>query len=148
MNKAAKTGQKQFTSTHRGTCLVESSAGFISSLRPISDDPSLSPIGESILPANERRCRIRQPAIRRGFLQKGPDSDRTKRGQEPFISVSWDKALGLVASELLRVKSAYTNEAINEPNTVNMKHDAGSAKARRILDRLIKERTPLDNGPY
>lgn len=59
MNDIMKTDRKQFTSTHWGTYLVESSAGFINSLHPINDDPSPSPIGESILPANEHRCRIR-----------------------------------------------------------------------------------------
>lgn len=57
-------------------------------------------------------CRIRQPMIRRGFLEDGPDSDRKARGREEFVPVSWDIALDLAAQELNRVRDAFGNNAI------------------------------------
>src|SRR6185295_8874599 len=52
-----------------------------------------------------------QPMVRQGWLEKGPGSSRG-RGREPFVAVSWDRALDLVAAELQRVRSEYGNEAI------------------------------------
>src|SRR4029450_849949 len=39
-------------------------------------------------------------------------SYRAGRGVEPFVAVSWDEALDLVATELRRVQATYGNEAI------------------------------------
>ena len=56
--------------------------------------------------------RIRQPMVRRSFLEKGPHSDRRGRGREPFVPVAWNTALDLVAAELRRVRENYGAEAI------------------------------------
>ncbi|MDQ0377896.1 biotin/methionine sulfoxide reductase [Amycolatopsis thermophila] len=55
--------------------------------------------------------RIAAPAIRRGWLERGPGPD-PKRGQEDFVEVGWDKALDLLAAELRRVRAEHGNEAI------------------------------------
>jgi biotin/methionine sulfoxide reductase len=47
--------------------------------------------------------RIRRPAVRRSWL-KG--RDRTRRGSDAFVEVSWSEALRLVAEELERVRAA------------------------------------------
>jgi biotin/methionine sulfoxide reductase len=54
--------------------------------------------------------------IRKGWLEHGHKSDRAGRGVEPFVPVSWDRALDLVAAELLRVKTEYGNEAFFAPS--------------------------------
>jgi len=50
--------------------------------------------------------------VRQGWLEHGVGSNRAGRGVEPFVAVSWDAALDLVAAELRRVKDTYGNEAI------------------------------------
>ncbi len=56
--------------------------------------------------------RVQYPMVRESFLVKRSASDRTKRGAEPFVRVSWDQALKLVADELRRVKAQYGAKAI------------------------------------
>src|SRR5262249_7379194 len=45
-------------------------------------------------------------------LERGAASDRSRRGEEPFVPVDWDTALSLAAGELARVKAAFGNTAI------------------------------------
>ena len=49
--------------------------------------------------------------VREGWLKDGPGHGEG-RGAEPFVAVSWEKALELVSGELSRVKETYSNEAI------------------------------------
>ncbi|MFV0336258.1 MAG: trimethylamine-N-oxide reductase TorA [Tropicimonas sp.] len=56
--------------------------------------------------------RIKYPMVRKSFLEKGVDSDRTERGKGEFVRVSWEEALDLVASELKRVKETHGNSSI------------------------------------
>jgi biotin/methionine sulfoxide reductase len=58
--------------------------------------------------------RVRRPAVRAGVLERGPTDPRRGegRGREPFVEVSWEQALGLVADELRRVIDAHGNAAI------------------------------------
>ena len=58
------------------------------------------------------RMRVRRPAFRKSWLEKGPGAATDKRGREPFIEVPWDEALDRVAVELKRVKDVHSNRAI------------------------------------
>ena len=49
--------------------------------------------------------------MREGWLKDGPGSG-AGRGREPFVPVSWERALDLVAGELLRVKRDHGHDAI------------------------------------
>jgi trimethylamine-N-oxide reductase (cytochrome c) len=57
--------------------------------------------------------RVRFPSVRASYLKGKWQSDSSKRGADEFVRVSWEQALGLVASELQRVKGTYGNEAIH-----------------------------------
>ena len=50
--------------------------------------------------------------VRKGWLERGGGSDRSKRGAEPFVAVSWGEASRLVARELERVIREHGNQAI------------------------------------
>jgi biotin/methionine sulfoxide reductase len=50
--------------------------------------------------------------VRKSWLEKGPGAASEKRGQEPFVEVSWKEALDLVARELTRVKKQHSNRSI------------------------------------
>lgn len=80
--------------------------------------------------------RVNYPMVRAGYLEHGIKSDRTKRGAEPFVRVSWDKALDLVAAELTRVKKEHGNQAIfggsNGWRCAGMLHDP-----QRLLKRFL-----------
>ena len=100
------------TSSHWGTYRVEMKGGEPISLNAFEEDPEPSLIGRAIIDTRTGPCRIPQPMIRRGFLEKGVESDRTLRGQDAFVPVDWKTALDMVAEELDRVRDAFGHESI------------------------------------
>ncbi|MCV4261578.1 molybdopterin guanine dinucleotide-containing S/N-oxide reductase [Pseudomonas capsici] len=100
-----------FTSLHWGVYRPQVVDGQLEALVPAEWDKDPSPIGDSVAGAIASPTRIKRPAVRRSFLHESggrPDL----RGQEPFVEVSWDVALDLVARELRRIKNAHGNQAI------------------------------------
>jgi biotin/methionine sulfoxide reductase len=107
------THQRTLTAAHWGVYEVEyDDDGHAVRLHPFSKDPDPSPIGLHMLSDEVARLRVRRPAIRKSWLERGPGAAPEMRGQEPFVEVPWDEALDLVANELKRVKAAYSNRAI------------------------------------
>lgn len=99
------------TASHWGVYDVEIDAGGeIVATRPFEADANPASFVGSLPEMVRGPLRVDRPYVRAGYLQ-----DRTaprRRGAEPFVPVSWETALDLVASELWRVKSEYGNEAI------------------------------------
>ena len=100
------------TATHWGTYRAETLGGRLTGLGDYEHDPDPAEIGPGLADMLEHRLRIAGPMVRKGFLDHGPASDRSRRGAEPFVAVSWDEALDLVARELDRVRTAHGNAAI------------------------------------
>jgi|SaaInlStandDraft_1057018.scaffolds.fasta_scaffold02191_5 biotin/methionine sulfoxide reductase len=100
------------TSTHWGTYRVEAVDGKVTALHPFGADSDPSPIGTGIVDVLDSPARIKMPMVRKSWLEHGPGTATDKRGQEPFVQVSWDEAETLVASELSRVKTDFGNKAI------------------------------------
>ncbi|MEE2716156.1 MAG: molybdopterin-dependent oxidoreductase [SAR324 cluster bacterium] len=113
MPTPASLAEMPMTATHWGSYRCEVEGGILRRLHPFEKDPNPSQMGPAMVAALEAPARIRRPAIRRGWLEHGPQSGGTEgRGAEPFVEVPWDEALDLVAQELQRVKQAHGNEAI------------------------------------
>src|SRR5436190_9588553 len=107
------TRQRTLTAAHWGVYEVEYDAhGQASKLHPFAKDPDPSPIGLHMLSDEVARLRVRRPAFRKSWLEKGFGAAPEKRGQEPFVEVPWDEALDRVAAELARVKATHGNRAI------------------------------------
>ena len=100
------------TSTHWGVYEVEVENGRVARLKPFAHDPQPSPIGNSIPAALTSPTRVLRPAVRRSWLEGGPGTATDKRGAEPFVQVSWERALDLVAAEVDRVRKTCGNGAI------------------------------------
>lgn len=81
-------------------------------LAPFRADPDPSPIGLHQLSAQVMATRVRRPAIRRSWLEKGPGAATDARGREAFVEVDWETAIGRVAEEIERVRGRFGNEAI------------------------------------
>ena len=103
---------RSLTSTHWGAYQVEVEHGRVLGLLPFAHDPDPSPIGDSVAAAVAGRSRILRPAVRKTFLEHGPGAATGQRGAEPFVEVSWQEALDLVAAELQRVRHSYGNASI------------------------------------
>ena len=72
-------------------------------VRPYGGDPDPNGIINNFPGALRHQARIAQPAIRRGWLERGPGPD-DRRGRDDFVSVSWEQALDLLGGELARVR--------------------------------------------
>jgi len=100
-----------FTSLHWGVYRPQVVDGRLEGMVPVEWDPDPSPIGASIPDAIISPTRILRPAVRRSYLAR-TGAYPASRGQEPFVEVSWEVALDLVANELKRVKAEHGNAAI------------------------------------
>src|SRR3954471_18605436 len=77
----------------------------------LSNDPDPSPLLNAIPDAVHSEARIAQPMVREGWLAQRPGHS-AGRGREPFVPVSWERALDLVAGELDRVRRDHGHSAI------------------------------------
>ena len=100
------------TGAHWGIYDVLVSGGRVVGARPWADDPDPAPLYAALPETVDHPTRIARPMVRAGYHNAGPRSDTAGRGAEPFVPVSWERALDLIASELERVKRAHGNEAI------------------------------------
>ncbi len=105
----------------RGTCMTASRwgvatvhvhGGKIQRLEPAPFDQAPSMQLESYGRQPYNGARIRYPMIRKSFLEKGYKAGGEGRGSEPFVRVSWEKAIEIVAGELKRVADTYGPGAI------------------------------------
>ncbi|WP_299997211.1 molybdopterin-dependent oxidoreductase [uncultured Cedecea sp.] len=103
--------EHQLAVMHWGTYQVTTEGERISSISPVGWDKNPSLIGQSLTESVTGNSRIRRPAVRLGYLTGGPAS-RDGRGKEPFVEVSWEQAIALVAQEMRSVQNRCGNEAI------------------------------------
>jgi biotin/methionine sulfoxide reductase len=97
--------------SHWGAFFAEVEDGRVVGVQPFEHDPQPSRLTQAIPDAVHSPLRIAQPMVRQGFLARGSGTGRA-RGREPFVPVSWDIALDLVAGEIDRVRRRYGNNAI------------------------------------
>ena len=100
------------TATQWGTYDAEVQNGRLKRLNDYANDPAPSIIGAGLVDAIDDEARIRRPMVRKSFLEKGSNSNKSERGSEPFVPVSWGTALDLAASEIDRVRRQHGNKSI------------------------------------
>ena len=101
-----------FGASHWGAFVAKAVDGRLVGVAPFARDPQPAPFLRALPDAVHAECRIARPAVRKSWLEGGPGANTALRGAEPFVEVSWDRALDLVAGELARVKREHGNEAI------------------------------------
>lgn len=99
----------RITSSHWGAFEVDVEGDRVVAARPFADDPHPSAIPYALPAAVHHRTRVERPSIRRGWLET---RGRGGRGSEEFVTLPWDEALDIAASEIERVRKQYGNEAI------------------------------------
>ena len=75
-------------------------------VRPHPGDPDPNPLIDNFPDAVHHRARIAAPAVRRGWLERGPGADGA-RGSDAYVQVGWDEVLDLLAGELRRVRDQH-----------------------------------------
>jgi biotin/methionine sulfoxide reductase len=103
-------------SSHWGAFRACTRDGRLTGVEPFPADPEPSPLLTSIPDALTADCRVRQPAVRRGWLEhvqgRAASSHPERRGADEFVEVPWPDAIALVAGELRRVREQHGNDAI------------------------------------
>ncbi len=98
------------TAAHWGSYLIDESADNEVRLLDDPQDAEPSVIGRGWLSAmQDSAVRIARPAIRTGWLSRDGGEGR---GSDGYVEVSWELALGQVASELTRIIDTHGNGAI------------------------------------
>ena len=101
-----------FTSaSHWGAFRAKVDRDTIVAVESFEEDADPSLLIQSIPSAVHARSRIREPVVRKGYLN-GERNSGHLRGLEPFVPVSWDQALDLVSNEMRRVRDEHGNQAI------------------------------------
>lgn len=110
--------------------------GKIERLDPVEFDKAPSLQLQAIAQQPYNAARIRYPMVRKSYLEKGYKAGGKGRGSEPFVRVTWDKALELVASELKRVREKYGSVSIYGGSYGWM--SAGNlGSARNLMQRVL-----------
>lgn len=122
--------------SHWGIYKAKIKGGKIQQLVPVAEDkaPSLQIQGLAQQPYNP--ARIRYPMVRKSFLKKGYKAGGKGRGSEPFVRVSWDQALELVANELKRVRETYGPQSIYG-GSYGWMSSGNLGSARNLLQRVL-----------
>src|SRR5580693_5763922 len=108
----SKTHSARFSMSHWGAFTAEVADDQSLRIEPFAGDRAPSKMLGAIASSHSHKSRIDRPFVRRGYLDKREASDRSGRGSEPFVEVSWQTALDLVAGELERCRSTVGNESI------------------------------------
>ena len=74
-------------------------------------DSNPTKFGLNLVDSATDNLRIKQPYIRKGWLENKGKSDN-ERGKDKFISVTWDDAFEIAANELLKTKETFGNSSI------------------------------------
>jgi biotin/methionine sulfoxide reductase len=99
-------------SSHWGAFEVEVEGGRVVATHAFAADPDPSPIAQSVPSAVYHPTRVGQPCVREGWLANRGSASGATRGSDPFVPVSWERALDLAAEEIERVRKQHGNEAI------------------------------------
>ena len=114
---------KRPTSFHWGSYYAETQDDNLVALKPYELDRDPSSIANGLINSINDKLRIKFPHVRRGYLREirrelsNPTTSlaskrvRNKRGSDPFVQITWDEAIEIVAFELNRVKKKYKNKA-------------------------------------
>jgi biotin/methionine sulfoxide reductase len=93
------------------TVLVEN--GAIVGIEPFAADPAPSPLIQAVRGWLDPSVRIAEPMVREGWLRdRASPGQRSQRGRDRFVPVTWDAAARLIAGEIDRVRTAHGNDSI------------------------------------
>lgn len=127
----------KMSGSHWGVFRGQVQGGRLEKLIPWEKDPNPTVMLEGVLDSIYSPTRIKYPMVRRAWLEQGPGADPEGRGSGDFVRVSWEKAIELVANELVRVRTKYGQNSIFGGsygwNSVGKLHNC-----RTLLRRMLK----------
>ena len=101
--------------THFGAFNAVVLDGVLIGVQPLDDIDAMPTemLLEGILGRLYDDTRVKYPMVRKSYLENlGGDTKPELRGREPFVRVTWDEALSIVADAITETKDTYGNEAL------------------------------------
>lgn len=133
----AQTTKGVISGSHWGVFRAEVRDGRAVAFTPWEGDPTPSKQLPGVLDSIYSPTRIKYPMVRRAWLEQGPGADPDGRGSGDFVRVSWEKALDLVAAELVRVREQHEATAIFG-GSYGWKSPGKLHNCRTLLRRMLK----------
>ena len=93
--------------SHWGAMQALVKGGVVEEIKPFARDQYPTDMLNGIKGLIYNPSRIRYPMARLDWLKKREHSDRTQRGDNRFVRLTWDEALDLFYEELERVQTSY-----------------------------------------
>lgn len=125
--------------THYGPFKAVVRNGVLIGVQPLKDYDAMPTqmLLEGVLSRTYHPTRVQYPMVRRSYLAHPRGDVRGQlRGQEPFVRVSWDEALALVADATLRTIEQHGNEAVFSSSYGGWSH-AGVLRPQVLQGRLF-----------
>lgn len=129
-------GRWRFSGAHWGAFRARVVADRVVEIKPFEFDKNPTPILDGTLDVIYSASRVRYPMVRLDWYRKRQHSDRSQRGDNRFIRVSWDEALDLLYEELERIQKDYGPWALHIANvgwrSVGQVHSCGNHMLRGV----------------
>ena len=100
------------SASHFGAVKTKVRNGRFESVEAFEGDSYPSTLIQGLPARTYAQDRILYPCVREGYLKNGYKSDKSKRGSDKYVRVSWEKAFDLIADELKRVYKSYGPDAV------------------------------------
>ena len=108
--------QWKITGSHWGAMRAKVENGRVVDVKPFELDKYPTEMINGIKGLIYSESRIRYPMVRLDWLKNKEKSDRTSRGDNRFVRVTWDEALDLFYEELERIQQNYGPWALHTGN--------------------------------
>ena len=100
------------SASHFGAVTTKVRNGRFESVEAFAEDRYPTSLIQGLPARTYAQDRILYPCVREGYLKNGYKSDKSKRGSDKYVRVSWEKAFDLIADELKRVYKSYGPDAV------------------------------------
>ena len=106
----------KISGSHWGAIRAKIVNGRVSEIKPFEYDRYPTEMINGIKGLIYSEARIRYPMVRLDWLKNRQNSDKTQRGDNRFVRVTWDEALDLFYEELERIQKDYGPWALHTGN--------------------------------
>ena len=128
--------QWKMTGSHWGAIRAKVENGCVVDVKPFELDKYPTEMINGIKGLIYSDARIRYPMVRVDWLKNREKSDRTSRGDNRFVRVTWDEALDLFYEELERIQQNYGPWALHTGNvgwrSTGQFHSCGNHMIRAV----------------
>ncbi|OOH85019.1 trimethylamine N-oxide reductase I catalytic subunit [Pasteurellaceae bacterium 15-036681] len=133
---AKDSSEWKITGSHWGAIRAKIVNGRVAEVRPFEYDKYPTEMINGIKGLIYSESRIRYPMVRLDWLKNRHNSDKTQRGDNRFVRVTWDEALDLFYAELERIQKEFGPWALHTGNvgwrSTGQFHSCGNHMIRAV----------------